>query len=584
MGVLDRLFGLDKLVDAKVAERTTELGKTITQHLDGELSKASSSPTSMGVKGAKRYAVNQVPNNTSLTTKPGTTISFKVLREFAIKHEISRAAINYRKRQMAKLDWDIVAAEHDQTSANAEEVAAAKLFFKRVGGAGNKYRKFLAKTIEDLLVLDAVAIEKQRTVGGKLLDLIPLDASTIQLRVDESGATPLPPEIAYRQIIRGQVVAEFTTLDMVYDMMNPRTDTPYGLAPLESLMIVVSSSLKAGLYNLSYLTDGNIPEGFFGVPKEWTPNMIKDFQENWDAVMAGDAQATSKLKFTPEGSYTPAKKQGDMAWEMFNDWLMKVTCALFDVQPSEIGFHPNKGGLGGAGMAQQSSQTSDEKGLLPLAAFIEEIFTEIIQDELGFTDLAFHFTGLDQDKDAQIEAEVNGTLIATGQRTINEIRTDAGLKKDPSPQADQLMIVSGTPTFLESQEDIDAGKAMAANIAAGKNPDGSDLAPAETPAATPAAEAETPPPDNTEKMMGLVTEFRRFKKMAIARSKAEKSFRPFSSDLIPQNVLDELNAQIAKAKDTEAIRGIFGDFMQDYQIDFIAEVVELQGNLQKILR
>lgn len=579
MGLWDRLFGLDEIIESKVTARTAELGKKITSHLDGELTKVSSTLQPSGNVGVKRYSVDPVGNynSTSFKVKPGTGVSFKVLRDFSVKHEISRAAINYRKRQISRLEWDIVSAEHDQVAPNEAAIKELKLFFKGIGGAGNKYRKFLGKTVEDLLVLDALALYKQKTNGGKLYTLIPLDSSTIQVRVGMAGEIPLPPEIAYKQIIRGKVVQEFTTDEMIYEMINPRTNTPYGLAPLESLMIIVASSLKASLYNLSYLTDGNIPEGFFGVPKEWTPRMIQDFQENWDSVMQGDAQATSKLKFMPEGAYTPAKKQGDMAWEQFNDWLMKVTCALFDVSPNEIGFHPNKGGLGGSGMAKQSSNTSDEKGLMPLAYLIEEIFTEIIQVDLGFTDLAFHFTGLDQDADAKLEADVNAQLIASGQRTINEVRTDAGLDKDPSPQADQLMIVTGTPTFLQSQEDIDAGKKLAESIASGdpNAPADDKTPPVETPADT---------TDQTAKMMALVGEFRKFKKMAITRSKAEKSFRPFSSDIIPESVVDELNAQIIKAKDTEAIRGIFADFMQDYQIDFIADVVELQGNLQKILR
>lgn len=88
----------------------------------------------------------------------------------------------------------------------------------------------------------------------------------------------------------------------------------------------------------------------------------------------------------------------------------------------------------------------------------------------------------------------------------------------------------------------------------------------------------------TDRMVAVVSEFRKFKKMAVARKKAEKSFRPFDSTVIPQAVLDELNERIHKAADADEVKAVFGEFMQDYQIDFIADVVELQGNLQKILR
>lgn len=591
MGVFDRLFGIDKLVGAEVKAQTAQITKAITERIDANMQKRSNTSLSspIGQHRSMRYAVdaNTLNNNLSSKKKPDSSVPFAVLRRFSVTHEISRAAINYRKRQLSGLDWDIVTEDDDQTTIDQTVQAELKTFFKGIGGPGIKYRKFLNKLVEDLLVLDAVAIEKQPTLGGALYNLNIIDSSTIRLRVDEAGGTPLAPEIAYIQVIRGQKTAEWTTNEMVYDMMNPRSNSPYGLAPLESLMVVVSSSLKAGLYNLGYLTEGNIPEGFFGVPKEWTPQMIKDFQENWDAVMAGDEAATSKLKFTPEGSYQPAKKPNDMAWESFSDWLMKVTCALFDVDPKEIGFHPNKGGLGGSAAAVQGAETSDAKGLVPLAQFVEEIFTEIIQNELGHPDLKFHFKGL-VGKDEKLEAEVNEIKIRSGQRTINEIRTDDGLDPDPSPQADQLMISSGTPTFLQTQEQIDAAAETATNIAAGKNPDGSDKVAPPADANTPASDANSGTSDEktaeTTKMVELVGEFRKFRKMAIARKKAGKTFRPFESTVLPTPTLTELNDRIHKAADADEVKAVFGEMMQDYQIEFLADVIALNENLQKVAR
>lgn len=576
MGVIDRLFGIDKIVKSEVEAQTAQISKAITSHIDTKFEK-SSSPSASPSGKVLRYQFDPLVQQRGIYSrkKPDSSIPYDVLRKFSVQHEVSRAAINYRKRQLSRLDWEIVAAEKDSETIDDAQAAAAKQFFKQIGGAGNKYRKFMARVTEDLLVLDALSLYKQPTRGGDLFTLLPVDPTTIRIVVDDTGSLPLPPDPAYKQVIRGEVKAEFTTDEMIYDMINPRSNSPYGLAPLESLMIVVSSSLKAGLWNLGYMTEGNIPEGFFGVPKDWTPQMINDFQENWDAIMSGDEAAMSKLRFVPEGSYTPSRKMTDMAWESFNEWLVKVTCALFDVDPNEIGFKP-KHGLGGKGMAEQANQTSDEKGLEPLAAFFEEIFTEVIQNDLGFTSLAFHFTGLDQDKDAKLEAEVAEILIRSGQRTINELRTDEGLEADPSPQADQLMITTGTPTFLQSEEEIAQSKQLAQQLA--------DNPPPKPDAQPPAEDGSQPPEDQTQKMVELVSEFRKFRKMAIARKKAGKIFRPFNSELLPEAVVDELNDRIAKAADADDVRNIFSEFMQDYQINFIADVIELQGNLQKILR
>ena len=582
MGIFDRVFGIDKLVEAQIKAQMPEFTKEIGSHIDAAFVKAVSPPANpTGKTGMMRYQMSPTlqQNTTYSRQKPDSNVPFDVLRRFSVAHEVSRAAINYRKRQLAGLEWDIVAEEHEDTNDYTAEAKEIKKFFKTIGGPSNKYRKFIARETEDILVLDAVSLYKQRTNGGKLYTLIPIDPTTIRLRVGQAGETPIPPEIAYRQVIRGAVVAELTTDEMVYDMMNPRTNSPYGLAAIESLMIVVQSSLKAGLANMAFLTEGNIPEGFFGVPDSWTPQMINDFQENWDAVMAGDETATAKLRFTPEGSYTATKKPSDMAWQEFNEWLMKVTCAMFDVPPSEIGFTHSKGGLGDKGSNQIQQQAADSRGLVPLAQFFEEIFTDIIQNELGYENLKFSYVGLKQDEDALVKAQVAEVQIRSGQRTINEIRTDEGLDTDESPLADKLMITTGTPTFLYTQEELDAKAEIAATIASGAAANNAE----ETPPTEDKKTDEEAPADSTQKMVALVTEFRKFRKMALTRKKAGKTFRPFTSDLLPAETVNEMNDRIAKAETADDIKKTFSEYMQDYQINFIADVVELQGNLQKIL-
>lgn len=119
---------------------------------------------------------------------------------------------------------------------------------------------------------------------------------------------------------------------------------------------------------------------------------------------------------------------------------------------------------------------------------------------------------------------------------------------------------------------------MAEDIASGKAVDPN--APADN---TPPADNQ-PPAGDTQKMIDLVGEFRKFRKMAVARKKAGKTFRPFSSTVLPQATLDELNERIHKAADEAEVKGIFGEMMQDYQIEFLADVIELNGNLQKVVR
>lgn len=517
--------------------------------------------------------------------KPGSSVSFDALRRFSVQYDVARACINRRKRQVSQLDWKIVAAEEDDKKDYSNIIRPLAMQFKGIGGYRVRFREFTDTIIEDLLTLDAVALYKRPNRGGGLYALQTIDAATITLVVDDAGGTPMPPETAYKQKIRGEVVAEFTADEMYYEMMNPRTSTPYGLSPLESLVLGVSSALKSELYNLHLLTEGNIPEGFFGVPETWKPADIKEFQATFDAAMAGDTRMLSKIKFMPDGKYTPTKKADDMRYKELQEWLMQKTCMLFEIQPEELGFTKtvNKA------TSEVQQDTGMRTGLKPLANFLEEIFTDVIQVDLGFPQLKFEYQGLDFE-DEKRSAEINEIYIRSGQRTVDELRTDRGMK----PLGVDKPFVLGTPTFIDP-ETMETKRQAAENLAAlaeqgtndGKNDD--DEADDENANGDKGQNGEDGQPNenksyNAEQShIQLVSELRTFRKYAIQRKKLGKNIRPFTSEVLPANVTAEINARLAKATDVEKVKGIFSDYMQDYQIQFLADVLDVRRGLGKVL-
>ncbi len=435
-----------------------------------DMAKADSSGNPLGMHAVLRDRLPFSNAYPSGRTKPGSTngIDFATLRRFSVQYDVARAAINRRKRQLNALEWDIVAAESDDETDYSAQIKPLKKDFKSIGGYKVRFREFIDTLVDDLLVLDAMVLYKRPNMGGGLYALEPVDAATIVLELDDNGGTPMPPDIAYRQIIHGKEVATFTADEMYYEMMNSRTYTPYGLAPLESLVLGVSAALKSDIYNVHLLTEGNIPEGFFGVPEAWTPDQIKEFQALWDAALSGDTRAMSKLKFVPSGKgatgYTPAVKPEDMRYKELQEWLMKKTCMLFEIQPNELGFTEsvNKS----TGEVQQD--IGFNSGLLPLAHFFEEIFTDVIQNDMGFENLAFKYTGLDQ-VDERAEAEKNEILIRSGQTTVDEVRQKQG--KDPLG-VDKPFVL-GNPTFIDPDSQKTRSEAAAAltSLAAGGSDD-----------------------------------------------------------------------------------------------------------------
>src|SRR3990167_6096172 len=207
-------------------------------------------------------------------------------------------------------------------------------------GHKTRLRELLTIIVDDTLTIDAVTFEISRLRGGKFQNLVPVDPTTIALKVTETGATPEPPDPAYVQIIGGRNIAEFTTDEMIYEAMGNRSYSPYGFAPLESLILQAEAALRGTLYNLNYFRENNVPEGFITLPTEVAQNkvQVEEWQMWFDSIVAGDQRMTHRLKILPGGAeYIAAKKPEDMAFEKFELWLLQQTCAVFDVPPQDIG-------------------------------------------------------------------------------------------------------------------------------------------------------------------------------------------------------------------------------------------------------
>lgn len=354
------------------------------------------------------------------------SVDWVTMRSISVNHETTRAAINVRKREITQLNFDIVDVSDDgDATKNQAQRKAAKELITNIGGPNVRFREILDKLIEDTLVLDACVFYKQRTRDGKLFRIIPIDGGTIKLRVDEAGMTPVAPAVAYEQWIRGEKTANLTTEDLTYEMMNPRTDNPYGLSPIESLIMTLDSSMRAMLYNLSYLSDNTVPQGFLNMPDNWNINQIKEYTEYLHALISGPKQQAKIFPIPGGANYVPTSKPTDFSFKDFFDYLDRKVCMVFDVTPQELGLSLQQ--------YKENGETQDKiqtrKGIKPLANFLQEIFTDLLRDELGYPNFSFKFTGLD----ARFTPEDAKTLIPIGVVNIDEVRNDMGLAKIDAP-------------------------------------------------------------------------------------------------------------------------------------------------------
>lgn len=456
------------------------------------------------------------------------------LRRLSVIYWVARACIDFRSTQITQLGWTIKSREGSKQAD--EEIIN---FFRSIGG--RRFRYFVDSCLDDLLVLDAVAIYKERNRRGDIVGFLPIDAATIRVIVDESGRIPDPPEPAYEQVVRGEVVARLTKDELYYDMLNPRTYSPYGLAPLESLIIQVATALRIDDYNLSYLTEGNIPEGFIFLPESVASSVqeIEQWQRWFDAFVSGDLGMMRRLKALPgEARYQEIKKPDDMDFKQFQLFLLTATCAAFGVPPYNIGVTESVYKVSG----EVQIELGRDRGLRPLANFFKELFDQMLVD-LGHDDLEFIWTTLEA-KDRKIEAEIARQMIPIGAMSVDEWRISEG--KEPIGLSNYINTPAG-PVLVEDLFPLK--KQVVSGIEVEK------------------------------------AELMKWRRKAVNDFKKGLPFRPFFSDVLSPSLIDEIQFLLDGASSEGEIHNIFERYIRgdrkSFEAELLSKLVKVKTNEKK---
>ncbi|AFK87714.1 portal protein [Thermoanaerobacterium phage THSA-485A] len=398
----------------------------------------------------------------NIPSPPSSTreVDAELLRKLADSYDLLRRCIEIRKYEMCSLDWDIVPREKNNkrakeiSDANADVIQEIKQVFMYpeafIDDDGHRkpihtFQEWLSALLEDYFVLDAMTIYPRPTKGGKLLALERVDGSTIKPLLTIDGRVPIPPAPAYQQYLYGMPRASFTLKQLYYKPRNVRNHSPYGFSHVEQALIHINFALKVQMWYTAYFTQGSIPEGLLEMPEGWTPDQMWQFIDEINATMAGNASAKRQLYPVPTGVKWQSLKEFDMNAELIN-YIVTVTCSLFDIQPIELGFMPLHGssGLGGKGFGDSQNLVHERKSLIPTAHWLESIFTQIIHDWWGAYDLEFSFTSIrDMEDEKQDESDIN--LVKNGIKSIDEVVMERG----GEPPGIGRMFVNGSTILFE---------------------------------------------------------------------------------------------------------------------------------------
>src|ERR1700674_2183502 len=225
----------------------------------------------------------------------------------------------------------------------------------------------------------------------------------------------------------------------MYLPRNPRPHKAYGFSPVEQIVVTVNIGLRRQVMQLQHFTEGNVPPGLLNAPDGWSPEQIRQFQEWFDSVLAGNTAGRTRLVWAPSGTKYQAFKEAPYKDE-FDEWLARIVSYAFSLPPSAFTRQVNRA------TAETAQEAALAEGLAPLMGWVKRLADHVIQDRMGHADLEFGWVDL-RPADPAEQPKSLTTYARDGIYTVNEARDILGF--DPVAGGELPMVYgSGGPVSL----------------------------------------------------------------------------------------------------------------------------------------
>ena len=421
-------------------------------------------------ENAKAYFIDPLQFSSNLGYKDKMfSLTYTTLRRMA-KTPIVNSIIKTRKNQIA--DFAEPQADRYNTgfvirkklrpgvdpkmSEKEKKIANAITdFILNCGGqsswTGDDFDTFIRKITEDSLTFDQMTFECVRNRRGKLEYFVATDASTFRIaesafREDyensffhrlgsgvyaQENLKNLDKQIngyypQYVQIYQSAVVNEFYPWELCFGVRNPSTfinANGYGCSELEDLINVVTALLWSDEYNRRFFSQGSAPKGLLRVKGGMNEKTLQQFKQQWQAMISGVMQSWKTPVVEADVDWIDLQKSNrDMEYNSWIEYLIKLACAIYSIDPTEIGWDISRSG-GNSGLFEGSQaerlQHSKDKGLYPILKFIQRKINKYIVEQIN-PDYEFVFMGLNG-MTIEKELDMDAKKI-TSFATINEIR------------------------------------------------------------------------------------------------------------------------------------------------------------------
>lgn len=328
----------------------------------------------------------------------------------------------------------VIGGDVKEISKKDMKVVEGLVRFLEDGGENDKwasednFQDFTRKVIKDSLCLDQMCFEVVRSRNMKVNKFRAVDAALIrQLDTDDPryasmfeqyrwhGYLPRYAMVWDSQIIRNPATDELVVYypwELGYGVRNKTTNVfrnGYGCSELETLIEVVTWILWGMQYNGNFFKQGSQPKGFINVKNSnIDQGTLNEFRQDWKQTMSSvyNAHKIPVIQGIDLEWIDLQQSNKDMEFTEWIKFLFVVTCAVYRIDPSELGFQfQDAARVFGQEGQKERLDHSQKKGLFPLLIFFQNIINRYVISEIDDR-FEFVFTGVDiKDESAQIEID-----------------------------------------------------------------------------------------------------------------------------------------------------------------------------------
>ncbi|UFU14625.1 phage portal protein [Curtobacterium sp. C1] len=343
--------------------------------------------------------------------------SYATLKAIIDAYDVARMCINHKIDEMRSMEPLFQPADGVSGDVSAA-IDAARAALARPD-RDNDYAEWLALVLEGALRYDSTVLYQRRNMAGDVIGLEVVDGTTVFPYVDENGRRPAPPAPAYFQRIKGITDTWFTADDILFRRFRPQTDSPFGLAPIESVLLTANTDMRFQWHFLQMFTDGTVPAGLMQLPPDISsPDQVAEWQDYWDAFTSGDQSILHKLIAVPAGTQLIETKP-KVFDKTFPQYLMSRVAAAFGVVPQDLGIIDDVNRANGETQVDVQFRVNT----LPWVRFVESILNRYVQTSLGLPVKVTLDTGRDVEDSLQ-QAQVWNLAVAGGAVSPDEWRSE----------------------------------------------------------------------------------------------------------------------------------------------------------------